>query len=234
MVRPRTPMKGPILMPVKQSIIGVILAGGQSRRMGGQDKFLLEWQGEPLLATIYRRLNKQIDKIVINTNTNQEEMKERLSSLNTHQAIPFIKDAIKDYAGPLAGIHAAMRWAKVQEPHATHILSVASDTPFFPETLCRKLQSEAEASKEDTIILARSGSHVHPVFGLWPISHYAKLEKALVDGVRKVRLFTDHQPMKIITFPLEQINGETIDPFFNINKPEDWQHYQRIAASNTQ
>ena len=66
MVRPRTPMKGTNLMPVQQSIIGVILAGGQSRRMGGQDKFLLEWQGEPLLATIYRRLNKQIDKIVIN------------------------------------------------------------------------------------------------------------------------------------------------------------------------
>ncbi len=190
-----------------QQPAGVILAGGQSRRMGGGDKGLLSLGGQTLLTRVIDRLSPQVAELALNANGDPRRMGVDL---------PVIADSIDGFAGPLAGVLAGMDWAAAQGH--THIVTAAADTPFFPCDLVPRLTLAAEAHP---IVLAatpdpKRGLSRHPTFGLWPVALRDDLRAALEDGVRKVVQWTDRHGTGLAEFPVIPF-----DPFFNVNTPED-------------
>ena len=144
--------------------------------------------------------------------------------------MPVVPDTI-DGIGPLAGLHAGMRWSEKNLPEARFIASVAADTPFFPTDLVERL-SEGCGRDENTVALAASTAGTHPVFGLWPVKLADGLERFLRSGdSHKVLAFADR--FMRLNVPFDDIvlpNGETVDPFFNVNTPEDAARAEEIAA----
>ncbi len=202
-------------------VIGVLLAGGQSRRMGGGDKCLLELAGKPLLARVIERLKPQTSDLVLNANGDLE----RFSKFH----LPTIADPVEDFAGPLAGVLAGFTWAREYAPEARWIATAATDTPFFPENLVETLLS-ATKGQYPAIALASSNERMHPVFGLWPTALADDLHSALEGGTRKVLDWTDRHITVTAPFTDVQIGSVSIDPFFNANKPDDMAHAETVLA----
>ena len=195
----------------RAAIAGFILAGGQSRRMGGRDKSLIELAGTSLIKMAADRLNQQVDQLWLNANGDPA----RFGDLG----LLVLPDLIDGYAGPLAGIHAGLSWARRNHLDITHLVSIAADTPFFPNNLVERLAAGAQASE---IILAGSQGKPHPVFGLWPVSRLNDLTAFLTEQEsRKILDFVYGQPNAIVEFAPLTSNGAEIDPFFNINTPQD-------------
>lgn len=187
-------------------ILGVILAGGQSRRMGAVDKTLMPLAGVPMVERVLRRIRRQLPAVIVNTNAD----KRKFDSL----AIPVVADTVAGYAGPLAGILAGMDYAG--RNGFQHICSVAADTPFFPHDFVSSL---AEYRNHD-IVLASSQGFRQPTFGLWSLALLPDLTRFLADGdERKIMRFVDRHRWTTVAFDKKQANGA--DPFFNINTPED-------------
>ncbi len=115
-------------------IVGVILAGGRSSRMGGGDKCLLPLAGRPVLASVIARLRSQVSDIVINANGEPARF--------ARFGLPVVADSVAGFAGPLAGVHAGLEWVKANRPGTRYVVTVASDTPFFPEDLVQRFLSE--------------------------------------------------------------------------------------------
>lgn len=200
-------------------ITGLLLAGGQSRRMaaafasnGGGDKGLLELGGKPMIQHVIERLRPQVGRIVINANGDPARFQ--------RFCLPVIPDTLGGFAGPLAGILAGLRWSSEHTPEATHVASVSTDAPFLPLDLVARLRERASHA-HGGIALAASGGEVHPVIGLWPVALADDLEAALETGVRKVLHWTDRHGTLPVEFPPEMIGGRLIDPFFNANTPEE-------------
>lgn len=214
--------------PTANEPIGLILAGGQSSRMGKQNKLLRPLNDTTLLAETVKRLQGFIETIIISTNSSADAVQHALSAIEPIRDYPLINDELGGYQGPLAGIHSGMVWSLKNAPETTHLISIAADTPYFPKNLKSAFLDELNKQSPDTIIMAKSGQYVHPVFALWPIELHHSLETALQAGVRKIRQFTDQHNLQILTFPQTSINGEEIDPFFNINTPEDWQKFLQL------
>ena len=154
--------------------LGVILAGGQARRMGGGDKALLEINGETLLDHVSARLAPQVAKLALTANGDAT----RFARFN----LPVLADSIEGFAGPLAGILAGLDWAA--EQGAESIVSVAADTPFFPCDLVPQLLLASEGMA-NPLALAATKDGRHPTFGLWPVALRDDLRVALNDGLRK-------------------------------------------------
>lgn len=203
------------------SVIGVLLAGGQSRRMGGGDKCLLELAGEPLLAHVIERLKPQADALVLNANGDPARF--------TSFGLPVIADPIEGFAGPLAGVLAGFTWARENAPEARWIVTAATDTPFFPRDLVARLL-DATGGQYPAIALASSGGRTHPVFGLWPTALMDDLNAALEDGVRKVLHWTDRHTLSMVEFGFVAAGPDRIDPFFNVNTPDDLARAEAILA----
>ncbi|MBO6782219.1 MAG: molybdenum cofactor guanylyltransferase MobA [Alphaproteobacteria bacterium] len=190
------------------NILGVILAGGQARRLGGGDKALKELGGRPMLTHAIERLAPQVGQVVVNANGDPA----RFDSFR----VPVIADTVEGFVGPLAGVLAGMEWALVNAPEYDWIATVATDAPFFPEDLVARL-AEAVADDAADLACAESNGRAHPVFGFWPVSLAGDLRCALVDEkVRKVDAWTKRFRLARVQFPIENV-----DPFFNINRPED-------------
>lgn len=197
----------------RKLVAGVLLAGGQSRRMGGGDKALKLLGARPMIAHAAARLAPQTGKLVINANGDLA----RFAEFN----LPVVADSIGGFAGPLAGVLAGMDWAREHAPGARWIVTAATDTPFFPRDLVARFVAAA-GHGEETIALARSGGHMHPVFGLWPLALAQDLRGWLTRGENsKVLAWTDRHDMVAVTFPGFVAGGEMLDPFFNANTPED-------------
>nr|WP_274605708.1 molybdenum cofactor guanylyltransferase MobA [Afifella marina] len=213
--------------PAPRTITGVILAGGLSRRMGN-DKPLVEIAGRPLLSYVVDGLRPQVDELVINANGDASRFSEFL--------LPVVPDGIDGNPGPLAGILAGMRWSQVFCPQARFMASAAVDTPFFPGDLVTRL-SEGCGHDETTIAVAASFNGVHPVFGLWPIALADDLEEWLKKAKSsKVLDFADHYVRLNVPFDHLEADGRQIDPFFNVNTPEDAAEAQAMleALNRTQ
>lgn len=191
--------------------LGVILAGGLARRMGGGDKSLLSLGAScRILDLVIARLGAQVDQMVLNANGDPARFGEF--------GLPVVADSLDGFLGPLAGVLAGLDYAA--EHGFDHIVSVAADTPFFPTNLVSALDT-ASIHMDVPIALAATkiegGRTVrHPTFGLWPVALREDLRSALQDGLRKVVLWTDQHGAETHVFD----SGE-IDPFFNINTPED-------------
>lgn len=189
-----------------QQPAGVILAGGQSTRMGGGDKGLLKLDGRTLLDQVADRLEPQVCEVALNANGDA-------SRFNT--SLPVIADSIGDFAGPLAGVLAGLDWA-ASRGHS-HIVTAAADTPFFPCDLVPRLLLAAEEAPIALAATPEKGRiNRHPTFGLWPVELRDDLRAALEGGLRKVVLWTDKHGTALAEF-----STDPFDPFFNVNTPED-------------
>jgi len=196
------------------NILGLLLAGGQSRRMGGGDKSLRLLGGRPLLQHVIERMRPQAVALVLNANGDPQRF--------VGFGLPVVADSVPDFAGPLAGIMAGLDWAAEHRPDCPLIASVATDAPFLPRDLVSRLLAGMDAEGAD-LACAASGGQAHPVIGLWPVRLRSDLRRALVEeGVRKVDLWTSRHRLATVPFPnLRQEDGTEIDPFFNANRPED-------------
>jgi molybdenum cofactor guanylyltransferase len=197
-------------------IAGVLLAGGQSQRMGGGDKNLRMLGGKPMLAHVIERAKPQVDVLVLNANGAPQ----RFAAFG----LPIIADSITGFAGPLAGVLAGLDWAATYLPEAELVASFATDAPFFPRDLVRRLAVALEAGGFD-LACAQSNGQVHPVFALWPVALREALREALAGGLRKVDLWTARYKLVEVEFA-----AEPVDPFFNANRPEDLAEAQRLAV----
>jgi molybdopterin-guanine dinucleotide biosynthesis protein A len=206
----------------QSDITGVLLAGGQSRRMGGGDKGLLKFGNDTMLGHVIGRFKSQVGKLVINANGDPA----RFSQFG----LPVVADTIAGNVGPLAGVLAGMSWARQHTPGARYIATASTDAPFLPLDLVARLLSAA-ADKPGAISIARSGGHLHPVIGLWPVAHHDDLEQALRADVRKVLRWTDRHGTLPVDFTDVEVGGSKIDPFFNANTPEELEEARRLIES---
>jgi len=196
---------------------GVILAGGQAARMGGGDKCLLQVGGERLIDHVIARLAPQCAALALNANGDPV----RFAGLG----LPVLPDSVAGHPGPLAGVLAGLDWAAGQGARA--IITAAADTPFLPEDLAARLMAAAPASGL-ALAVAPDGDGVirrHPTFGLWPVALREDLRAALNGGVRKIVAWTDAHGAGSAVF-----EGGRVDPFFNINRPEDIEAAEAMLA----
>ncbi|AVO38384.1 molybdenum cofactor guanylyltransferase MobA [Pukyongiella litopenaei] len=190
--------------------LGVVLAGGQARRMGGGDKGLLRLGGRTILSHVIDRLAPQVAGLALNANGDPARF--------AGYGLPVIADTVGGFAGPLAGVLAGLDWAAGQG--ADRIVTAAADTPFFPCDLVPRLLLASEGMADPLALAATPdparGQVRHPTFGLWPVALRDDLRAALEGGLRKVVLWTEPHGARIAEFPTG-----AVDPFFNVNTPDD-------------
>jgi len=189
----------------RSNIPGVVLAGGRSQRMG-RDKATVMLGAESLLGHVLARLSPQTSRVAVNADDAAED-------------VPVMPDQFPGKAGPMAGIHAAMVYA-ADLPSVTHVVTVSVDCPFFPADLVARLAAVVERPLQ--IAIAASEGRSHPVFGLWPVALAADLEAWIAtDEKRRARDFLLRHDVTEVSFPLHPTRASLLDPFFNINTPDD-------------
>jgi len=199
--------------------LGLVLAGGLARRMGGGDKALLRIGGATILERVLDRLGPQCSRIILNANGDPARF--------AFTRLPVVADDVPDFAGPLAGVLAGLDWAAAHAPEAAWVASVPGDCPFLPRDLVARLHAARDAQRQ-ALACARSGEWRHPVVGLWPVALRADLRRALVDEhLHKIEIWTGRHGVALADWP------ETpVDPFFNVNTPEDAATADRIATQH--
>jgi molybdenum cofactor guanylyltransferase len=202
---------------VTNRLVGVLLAGGLARRMGGGDKPMRQIGGRTILERVIARLNPQCDELILNANGDPA----RFASFG----LPVVADTVKDFPGPLAGILAALDWTAANRPAARLVLSVAADCPFLPRDLAARL-NQALVDEDAQLAVAASGGQSHPVIGLWDVALRDELRHALVqEDVRKIDRWTARYKLATVTWPTTPL-----DPFFNANTMDDIAEADRLAA----
>ncbi|MBF0622336.1 MAG: molybdenum cofactor guanylyltransferase [Magnetococcales bacterium] len=195
-------MSGPgPLIDISQTV-GVLLAGGLSRRMSGQEKSLITLAGKPLIVHVYERLKPQVERVVISANSDPDNF----SMLE----VSVVADHRSGHMGPLAGLESVMLVHK-----APWYVTVATDTPFFPKDLVNRLASGLLT--ETQVSVAQSGERVHPVVGLWPRAVLPLIQQALDDDQRAIKWWLRDHDHSVVRF---QKSDKEMDPFFNINSPD--------------
>jgi molybdopterin-guanine dinucleotide biosynthesis protein A len=193
---------------MSERTLGLLLAGGLARRMGGGDKPLLSLGGRPILDHVIERLAPQCEGLILNANGDPARF--------ARWALPVVADDVPGFAGPLAGILAGLDWAAAHRPQVDAVVSVAADTPFIPHDLVARLFAAA-AAEGKSLACAASGGWTHPVVGLWPVELRDDLRRALVEeGERKIDRFTARFGCASAEWP-----SAPVDPFFNVNTPEE-------------
>jgi molybdenum cofactor guanylyltransferase len=196
---------------------GLVLAGGLARRMGGGDKARITIGGVTILQRVLACLKLQCSRIIINANGDPS----RFADTN----LPVVADSVPDFAGPLAGILAGLDWAAANAPTVAWLLSVPGDCPFLPKDLVERLH-RARAAANVSLACARSGEWRHPVVGLWPVRLRDDLRHALVnEHLHKIELWTARHGVALADWP-----DTPVDPFFNVNTPEDAARAEALAA----
>lgn len=182
---------------------GVILAGGRSRRLGGGDKCLLPLGETTMLGHVIATMRPQTAALLINSNSDP--------ALFGDLGLPVRADVLAGRLGPLAGIHTAMLWAR--ETGAEAVLTVPADTPFLPRDLAARLNAARETGQAT---IAVSDGELHPVIGIWPSALAEQLEEHLAGEAYRVRAWLGQ-----ISFRTVEFSSAAIDPFWNINTPDD-------------
>jgi len=199
------------------SILGLVLAGGLARRMGGGDKARIRIGGKTILERVLARLAPQCGSMILNANGDPARFGDT--------GLPVVPDTVPGFAGPLAGILAGLDWAAANAPQVTDVVSVPGDCPFLPPDLVPRLE-QARKAVDLPLACARSGDWRHPVIGLWPVGLRGDLRTALVeDDLRKIEAWTARHGVAIADWP-----AAPFDPFFNVNTPEDAAEAQHIAS----
>jgi len=199
--------------------LGLVLAGGLARRMGGGDKALIKIRGITILDRVLATLSGQCTDIIINANGDAKRFADTGCTV--------VPDNVPGFAGPLAGILAGLDWLAAQGNGIEWLVSVPGDCPFLPDDLVERLHlARRKKGAGVPLACARSGEWRHPVVGLWPLALRADLRKTLVDDdLRKIEVWTARHGVAIADWP-----AEPIDPFFNVNTPEDAARAEKVAA----
>jgi molybdenum cofactor guanylyltransferase len=198
-------------------ILGLVLAGGLARRMGGGDKTRIRIGGKTILERVLARLKPQCAAVILNANGDPARFADT--------GLPVVPDTVPDFAGPLAGILAGLDWAAAHVPAIADVASVPGDCPFLPADLVARLSAARQAAGVP-LACARSGDWRHPVVGLWPVALREDLRKALVEeNMHKIESWTARHGVAIGDWP-----ATPVDPFFNVNTPADAAEAERIAA----
>ena len=197
--------------------LGLVLAGGLARRMGGGDKPLKNIGGVTILDRVLGRLRPQCTSIVLNANGDPARF--------AATGLPVVADDVPDFAGPLAGILAGLDWAAAHASGIAFVASAPGDCPFLPRDLVARLH-QARQVEGLPLACARSGEWRHPVVALWPVALRDDLRDAVTkEGLRKIEVWTARHGVALANWPTEPV-----DPFFNVNTPEDAAAADRIAT----
>jgi molybdopterin-guanine dinucleotide biosynthesis protein A len=175
--------------------------------MGGGDKCLRMLGGRTILARIIERLEPQVAALVVSANGDPARF--------APFGLAVVADRVPGFAGPLAGIHAGLKWVEANHPVIRYAVTVATDTPFFPANLVQRFG--VALKRAPSLLVARSGEGVHPVIGLWSVSLADALEASLRGGMRKTGAWAEQHGAIEVTFPDVTVGDRRIDPFFNIN-----------------
>lgn len=197
--------------------VGVLLAGGQSRRMGGGDKCLRPLGDRTILEHVIDRIRPQVGPLILNANGDPNRFQS--------YGLPVVADVVDGFAGPLAGVLTGLRWAEINAPQCEWLLSVPTDAPFVPKNLATSLRQEISAQGAQ-LACATSRGRTHPVVALWPVALADALEQALVgEDIRKIDRWTARYRLVEVSF-----DDTGVDPFFNANRPEDLAIAERLLA----
>ena len=206
------------MLPEQKNICGLLLAGGQSRRMGGGDKCLMRLGGKTLLQRILDTAMPQVGPLVLNTNSD-------LALFGAYE-LPVAPDVIDGFAGPLAGVLTGLEWAQANAPECDWVASFACDAPFAPADLVARLVA-AVMDQDADMACANSGGRDHPVFALWPVRLADDLRKAVVnEELRKVDVWTARYRLGRANWGIDPV-----DPFLNVNRPEDLARAEDVLYS---
>lgn len=198
-------------------VVAVLLAGGLSRRMGGQDKMLRDLGGKSLLARVVARIKPQADRLLLNANGDAARFADF--------SLPVAADVIEGHPGPLAGVLTGMEWARANAPDCPWVVTAPTDAPFLPRDLVQRLVAAVEAEGADMACASSGGRH-HPVCGLWPVRLAGELRRAMLEeDIRKVDIWTARYRLAVADWPTDPV-----DPFFNANRPEDLAEAERILG----
>ena len=207
-------------MTEQPATLGVILAGGLARRMGGGDKTLRAIAGRPILDHVIERLAPQCALLTLNANGDPARF--------GAYGLPVIPDDVPDFAGPLAGVLEALDWTALHHPAIAWVVSVAADCPFLPRDLVARMQAERALAGAE-LAVAASGDQSHPVIGLWKVSLRDELRHALVvEECRRVDRWTARYRRVTTQWPVTPV-----DPFFNANTPHDVAEAEALAGLAT-
>jgi len=183
-----------------KNVTAVILAGGKGRRLGGQDKGLVSYQGKLLIEHVIARIQPQLNHILINANRNQ--------SVYSSYGYPITVDELSDFQGPLAGFATAMKLVKT-----SHILTLPCDGPALPDDLLdRMLKKQNDPSK--SILVAHDGKRLQTVYALIPVALLSSLERYLETGQRRIDQWYAEHDFITVDF------SDKPDAFKNINTQE--------------
>lgn len=190
--------------------------------MGGGDKPLLSLGKVRLLDHVAARLKPQVAILGLNANGDPA----RFAAME----LPVLKDTVPGYAGPLVGILTGLEWA-TKQTGCQWLVSAAGDTPFFPDDLVERLVAAAH-DRPGAIAVASSDGRWHPTFALWPLGQREPLRHFLVDeDNRRVSAFIERHGYVAVEFPMIEAGGQRIDPFFNVNTPDDLAEAERLLQS---
>ncbi|OGA17265.1 MAG: molybdenum cofactor guanylyltransferase MobA [Betaproteobacteria bacterium RIFCSPLOWO2_02_FULL_66_14] len=186
------------MSPVKK-VTGILLAGGQGRRMGGVDKGLQRYRGKPLAQWAIERFAPQVDELLINANQNADAY-----AAFGHRVVP---DELGGFAGPLAGLHAGMKAAS-----GSLVATVPCDSPFLPGDLVARLRAALAAND---LAVAKTGAQPHPVFALVRRAVLPHLDAFLAGGGRKIDAW--YATLKVVEVAFD----DEADAFRNLNTREE-------------
>jgi molybdenum cofactor guanylyltransferase len=199
--------------------LGLILAGGLARRMGGGDKARIRIGGVTIMGRVIACLAPQCSAIIINANGDLGRFADT--------GLPVVPDSVPDFAGPLAGVLAGLDWAAEHAPEVSDVVSVPGDCPFLPVDLVERLETARKAAKLP-LACARSGDWRHPVVGLWPVRLRDDLRKALIEeDLHKIEVWTARHGVAIADWA-----AKPVDPFLNVNTPEDVVEAELVASQH--
>ena len=196
--------------------IGALLAGGLARRMGGGDKPLVRIGGVTILDRVIGILRPQCEELILNANGDPERF--------AKTGLPVVADSIPDFAGPLAGVLAALDWTAGHRPDAEWVVTAAADTPFLPDDFVSRLH-EARIGAGVPLAQAETNGRTHPVNALWNVGLREDLRRSLESGQRKIDAWTARHGIASAVWP-----GAPLDPFFNVNTPEDAAEAERLLS----
>lgn len=195
---------------------GLVLAGGLARRMGGGDKALIRIGATTILDRVLERLSSSCAGVVLNANGDPARF--------ARFGLPVVPDDVAGFAGPLAGILAGLTWVAQHRPSVEWVVSAPGDCPFLPRDLVSRLHA-ARLAAGTPLACAQSGDWRHPVAGLWPVALRGDLRRALVEeGLRKIEIWTGRHGVALARWP-----AEPVDPFFNVNTPDDVREAERLV-----
>lgn len=203
-------------MKDREFTLGLVLAGGLARRMGGGDKPMRVIAGRSMMARVIDRIAPQCDALVLNANGDTTRF--------AVFGLPVVADSITDFPGPLAGVLAGLDWTARHRPDIRWMLSAPGDCPFLPRDLAASLH-RARSDEDAELAVAASAGQTHPVVGLWDVALRHDLRHALMnEQLRQVSRFMARYRLAKVDWPTAPL-----DPFFNANTADDLIEAERLA-----